>query len=111
MLVALRRGQNKFFRLRAAGRLFNGFPGQPTAKIDIFINGAGKERVRLERHAEQPVKPGFLHPGDVLAVHVDSAFAQRIESLQQLDQRGFAAAGGPDHAQRFALPYGKGHGA
>ena len=41
---------------------------------------------------------------DILAVEQDAAFARRLEAGEHAQQRGLAAAGGPEQREELALP-------
>ena len=60
----------------------------------------GKERVVLEHHAEPPGHR--IGPGHVLAVDQDPAGVGRLESRQQPERRGLAAAAGPQQREDLA---------
>ena len=72
------------------------------AEADIALDREmGKQRVALEHHVDRPAVR--RHGADVLAVEQDAAFAQRLETGKQAQQRGLAAAGRTEQREEFAV--------
>ena len=60
-----------------------------------------KQRIALEHHVDRP--PVRRHAGDILAVQQDAAFARLLETREHPQQRGLAAARGPEQREEFAF--------
>jgi len=69
---------------------------------DVSLHAeVGKQRIALEHHVDRPAVR--RHGDDVLAVEQDAAFARRLETGEHAQERGFAAAGGAEQREEFAL--------
>ena len=109
VVIAVGQRVDELRGLRGTGGALDLILRNAAAQIDVLPDGAGKERVGLKRHAELLVQRRAVHGRHVLTVDVNSAGIRPIKPLQQLNQRGLAAAGGADHAQRLAPVQGEGH--
>ena len=78
----------------------------PQRKGNVVENR--KMRVKaviLKNHSHIPVLR--RHSGHVLSVKENTAHRRRLQPAQQPQQRGLAAAGGPQQNQKFPVPDGK----
>ena len=60
-----------------------------------------KQRIALEHHVDRP--PVRRHAGDILPVEQDAALARLLEAREHPQQRGLAAARGPEQREEFAF--------
>src|SRR5262249_33051466 len=59
-----------------------------------------KQRVALEHHIDRP--PIRRHWRDILTVEQDASLVRRVQAGKQAQQRGLAAARGPEQRKEFA---------
>ena len=60
-----------------------------------------EQRIALEHHVDRP--PVRRHAGDILPVQQDAALARLLEAREHPQQRGLAAARGPEQREEFAF--------
>ena len=71
------------------------------AKVDVLVNGVGKEHVVLEHHAELLVQLLQGNGGEFPPANLDQPGVRVVQPHQQGHQGGLAAACGADDAQGF----------
>ena len=72
------------------------------AERDVAGNRQMREqRIALEHHVDRP--PVRRQAGDVLAAEQDAAFTRLLEAREHAQQRGLAAARGPEQREEFTL--------
>ena len=74
--------------------------GAAQAERDIVVHAEPRQRGVFLEHDADAVR----HAGNRLALEDNRAFGRRRQPRQNIEQRGFAAAGGADHAEEFAAP-------
>ena len=102
-VVALGQRHDLVVDLGAPGGLDDLLVGRLRAAVaDIFADRVGKEEHVLLQYADIAPQARLCDAAHVFAIHQHRAVRHLIKAGQQLAERGFAAAGGPDEGERFA---------
>ena len=87
--------------------------GEAKREFDIFLEGHSREKVEgLKDHADGVAAVAGelerVERGDVLAVSEDGTGSGAVEAGDEIEQRGFAGAGGTEESEKFVVGYGEG---
>jgi hypothetical protein len=91
-------------KARLRGGLYFRFDGVRFCEADVVSKSIGKQEGVLTNERAMRAKRGDLKPGDVLAVDFDTAGVRLIETLDEVEDCGFAAAGRADERCDLAPP-------